>query len=142
MLKANTKKQQKLNKHHTRAGSAGSEPKAESQKSRSHQKTRIRGQTSNRQVHFSSISVYMGQGGSGPVTGASGLMDGLSLWERHQAPRNSRVRNGDASESLSELGNKSVCLFQATSQNGGVPVGVPLFTQKGNSKHTPKLLAP
>ncbi|CAJ1359820.1 unnamed protein product [Effrenium voratum] len=38
----------------------------------------------NRTVHFSSISVYMGQGGSGPVTGASGLMDGLSLWERHQ----------------------------------------------------------
>jgi len=40
--------------------------------------------TINRTVHFSSISVYMGQGGSGPVTGASGVMDGLSLWERHQ----------------------------------------------------------
>lgn len=40
--------------------------------------------TINRTVHFSSISVYMGQGGSGPVTGASGIMDGLALWERHQ----------------------------------------------------------
>jgi len=38
----------------------------------------------NKTVHFSSISVYMGQGGSGPITGASGLMDGLTLWERHQ----------------------------------------------------------
>lgn len=40
--------------------------------------------TINKTVHFSSISVYMGQGGSGPGTGASGLMDGIALWERHQ----------------------------------------------------------
>lgn len=37
-----------------------------------------------RTVHFSSISVWMGQGGSGPVTGASAFMDGLTMWERHQ----------------------------------------------------------
>ncbi|CAE8592869.1 unnamed protein product [Polarella glacialis] len=40
--------------------------------------------TVKRTVHFSSISVYMGQGGSGPITGASSLMDGITLWERHQ----------------------------------------------------------
>eukprot|EP00931_Biecheleriopsis_adriatica_P062379 TRINITY_DN3757_c0_g1_i1.p1 TRINITY_DN3757_c0_g1~~TRINITY_DN3757_c0_g1_i1.p1 ORF type:complete len:2077 (+),score=489.19 TRINITY_DN3757_c0_g1_i1:77-6307(+) len=40
--------------------------------------------TINKTIHFSSISVYMGQGGSGPITGASSLMDGLTLWERHQ----------------------------------------------------------
>lgn len=40
--------------------------------------------TIKRTIHFSSISVWMGQGGSGPITGASSYMDGLSLWERHQ----------------------------------------------------------
>jgi len=35
-----------------------------------------------RQVWFSSISAWMGQGGSGPTTGASSIMDGLSLYER------------------------------------------------------------
>merc|ERR1712151_273349 len=35
-----------------------------------------------RSVMFSSISVWMGQGGSGPVTGASSLMDGTALNER------------------------------------------------------------
>lgn len=37
-----------------------------------------------RNVMFSSISAYMGQGGSGPIPGASSYLDGLALWERHQ----------------------------------------------------------
>merc|ERR1712048_195810 len=37
-----------------------------------------------RSVWFSSISAWMGQGGSGPITGASALMDGLALYERWQ----------------------------------------------------------
>jgi len=37
-----------------------------------------------RSVLFSSISAYMGQGGSGPVPGASSFLDALALWERHQ----------------------------------------------------------
>lgn len=44
-----------------------------------------------RTVHFSSISVYMGQGGSGPITGASSYMDALSMWERHQGYSNCSV---------------------------------------------------
>eukprot|EP00439_Symbiodinium_sp_Y106_P036060 s7483_g4.t1 len=40
--------------------------------------------TINETVHFSSISVYMGQGGSGPGTRASGLMVDKPVWERHQ----------------------------------------------------------
>merc|ERR1711957_389992 len=44
----------------------------------------IHASTINKTVHFSSISVYMGMGGAGPTTGASGIMDGLTLWERHQ----------------------------------------------------------
>jgi len=40
--------------------------------------------TVKRSVWFSSISVWMGQGGSGPVTGCSCLMDGCSLHERWQ----------------------------------------------------------
>eukprot|EP00930_Biecheleria_cincta_P009206 TRINITY_DN1108_c0_g1_i4.p1 TRINITY_DN1108_c0_g1~~TRINITY_DN1108_c0_g1_i4.p1 ORF type:complete len:451 (+),score=87.53 TRINITY_DN1108_c0_g1_i4:145-1353(+) len=44
----------------------------------------IHASTVNKTVHFSSISVYMGQGGSGPITGASAIMDGITLWERHQ----------------------------------------------------------
>merc|ERR1712048_1335032 len=35
-------------------------------------------------VLFSSISAYMGQGGSGPIPGASSFLDGVALWERHQ----------------------------------------------------------
>merc|ERR1719277_1869668 len=34
--------------------------------------------------HFSSISAYMGQGGSGPGTGASGMLDAHSLHQKHQ----------------------------------------------------------
>uniref|UniRef100_A0A7S2QPK1 Pterin-binding domain-containing protein n=1 Tax=Zooxanthella nutricula TaxID=1333877 RepID=A0A7S2QPK1_9DINO len=37
-----------------------------------------------RSVLFSSISAYMGQGGSGPVPGASSFLDNVALWERHQ----------------------------------------------------------
>jgi len=37
-----------------------------------------------RSVLFSSISAYMGQGGSGPGPGASSFLDGIALWERHQ----------------------------------------------------------
>lgn len=37
-----------------------------------------------RSVMFSSISVWMGQGGSGPVTGASAILDGTAMWERQQ----------------------------------------------------------
>ncbi|CAK0800529.1 unnamed protein product, partial [Prorocentrum cordatum] len=38
----------------------------------------------NRVVYFSSISVWMGQGGSGPTVGASAILDGLALWQRQQ----------------------------------------------------------
>jgi len=41
-----------------------------------------------RNVMFSSISVWMGQGGSGPTTGSSSFMDGLALWERQQQMMN------------------------------------------------------
>merc|ERR1719401_2964935 len=34
--------------------------------------------------HFSSISAYMGQGGSGPITGASGILDSTVLYQKHQ----------------------------------------------------------
>jgi len=37
-----------------------------------------------RSIMFSSISVYMGQGGGGPTTGASSFLDALAMWERHQ----------------------------------------------------------
>mmetsp|Transcript_56611 Transcript_56611/g.143302 ORF Transcript_56611/g.143302 Transcript_56611/m.143302 type:complete len:2006 (+) Transcript_56611:83-6100(+) len=37
-----------------------------------------------RNVLFSSISAYMGQGGSGPIPGSSSFLDGIALWERHQ----------------------------------------------------------
>merc|ERR1712176_1740864 len=37
-----------------------------------------------RSVWFSSISVWMGQGGSGPTTGGSGLMDNLAMYHRWQ----------------------------------------------------------
>merc|ERR1719436_827022 len=37
-----------------------------------------------RNVLFSSISAYMGQGGAGPTPGASSFLDGIALWERHQ----------------------------------------------------------
>lgn len=37
-----------------------------------------------RNVLFSSVSAYMGQGGSGPVPGASSFLDGIAMWERHQ----------------------------------------------------------
>jgi methionine synthase I (cobalamin-dependent) len=46
------------------------------------------GMANKRSIMFSSISVWMGQGGSGPVTGASSLMDGLSLAERQQGLNN------------------------------------------------------
>merc|ERR1719482_2659664 len=37
-----------------------------------------------RNVAFSSISAWMGQGGSGPITGSSCLLDSHVLWERWQ----------------------------------------------------------
>jgi 5-methyltetrahydrofolate--homocysteine methyltransferase len=42
------------------------------------------GSTCKRSVMFSSISVWMGQGGSGPTTGASSVMDGIAILERQQ----------------------------------------------------------
>merc|ERR1712151_850212 len=44
-----------------------------------------------RSIMFSSISVWMGQGGSGPITGMSSMLDGLALWERHQQLMNMSV---------------------------------------------------
>merc|ERR1711920_742148 len=44
-----------------------------------------------RSIMFSSISVWMGQGGSGPTTGASGLMDAIALVERQQQLMNMSV---------------------------------------------------
>merc|ERR1712187_30810 len=44
-----------------------------------------------RSIMFSSISVWMGQGGSGPVTGASSLMDGIAMWERQMQLMNMSV---------------------------------------------------
>jgi len=44
-----------------------------------------------RAVWFSSISVWMGQGGSGPITGASSMMDGVSLYQRWMGFQNTGV---------------------------------------------------
>eukprot|EP00418_Pyrodinium_bahamense_P100282 CAMPEP_0179032734 /NCGR_PEP_ID=MMETSP0796-20121207/11738_1 /TAXON_ID=73915 /ORGANISM="Pyrodinium bahamense, Strain pbaha01" /LENGTH=1995 /DNA_ID=CAMNT_0020728965 /DNA_START=22 /DNA_END=6009 /DNA_ORIENTATION=- len=51
----------------------------------------LSGNAMKRQVWFSSISAWMGQGGSGPVTACSSLMDCLALYERWQGFQNTGV---------------------------------------------------
>jgi hypothetical protein len=41
-----------------------------------------------RHIAFSSISAWMGQGGSGPITGASCILDSYTFWNRAQMAQN------------------------------------------------------
>jgi len=53
-----------------------------------------------RNITYSSISVWMGQGGSGPIPGSSALMDGIALWERWQMqmPNSATIQWGAVGE--------------------------------------------